>query len=120
MDLSRLHGKPVLVNLWASWCGPCRQEMPILQAADTRYGQRVQFVGVDTSDGAEAAAAFLTQVGVTYPQLADSDAMLLKHLRIPGLPVTVIIGADGAVVERHIGAFEARDLDAVLDRVANP
>ncbi|GAB3668680.1 hypothetical protein GCM10027596_39850 [Nocardioides korecus] len=120
MDLSRLHGKPVLVNLWASWCGPCRKEMPILQAAHTRDGQRVQFIGVDTADGAEVAAAFLTKVGVTYPQLSDIDATLVKHLRIPGLPVTVVIGADGAVVERHIGAFAARDLDSLLDRVANP
>lgn len=120
VDLSLVRGKPVLVNLWASWCGPCRKEMPILQAAYTRFGQRVQFVGVDTSDGADAAAGFLTKVGVTYPQLADSDAALLKHLRIPGLPVTVIIGTDGSVVERHIGAFETRDLTDLLNRVASP
>ncbi len=120
VDLSLVRGKPVLVNLWASWCGPCRKEMPILQAAYTRYGQRIQFVGVDTSDDAEVAAPFLAKVGVTYPQLADSDAALLKHLRIPGLPVTLIIGEDGSVVERHIGAFEARDLNDLLNRMASP
>lgn len=116
----RVRGKPVVVNLWASWCGPCRKEMPILQAAHARYGERVQFVGVDTADGAEVAAAFLTKVGVTYPQLSDADATLLKHLRIPGLPVTVVIGADGCLVERHIGALGARDLDVLLNRLVCP
>lgn len=117
VDLSLIRGKPILVNLWASWCGPCRKEMPILQTAYERFGQRVQFVGVDTSDSAEAAAAFLKNVGVSYPQLADSGAMLLEHLRIPGLPVTVLIGADGSVSARHVGGFQGKDLDVLLDHV---
>lgn len=119
VDLSRMRGKPVLVNLWASWCGPCRKEMPILQAAYHRYGARVQFVGLDTSDSAESAAKFLNETAVTYPQLADSDAVVLKRLRIPGLPVTVILRADGSVFDRHIGAFEKQDLEKLLDKVAN-
>ena len=114
IDLAQLRGKPVLINLWASWCGPCRDEMPILQAAYEKFGDQVQFVGVDTKDSAEAAAGFLVSVGVTYPQLADVDAGLLASLRIPGIPVTVILDSDGAVVEQRIGVFEADSLDSLL------
>lgn len=118
IDLSRMRGKPALVNLWASWCGPCRKEMPILQAAYHRYGDQVQFVGLDTRDSADSAAKFLHEVGVTYPQLADSDAVALKGLRIPGLPVTVILRADGSLYKQHIGAFKGSELETLLDKVA--
>ncbi len=119
VDLARLRGRPVVVNLWASWCGPCRAEMPILQAAYTKFGEQVQFVGVDTKDNAEPAADLLRSVGVTYPQLADVDAGLLASLRIPGLPVTVIVSPDGAIVEKHIGAFDGEDLDKVLTELVS-
>ena len=115
VELSVLGGKPVLVNPWASWCGPCRKEMPLLQAASSRHGDRVQFVGVDVRDDPHAAAAFLREVGVTYPQLADPHADLSKQLRIPGIPVTLILGRDGGVVDKHIGALDEESLDDLLD-----
>lgn len=59
--------RPVLVNLWATWCGPCREEMPRLQAAYERFGDRVAFVGVDTQDDPQAAGEFLDEVGLTWP-----------------------------------------------------
>jgi len=117
VDLDRLRGKPVLVNLWASWCAPCRKEMPVLLDADERFGDRVQFVGVDTQDAASPAAEFLQDFGVNYPQLADPDAELLKQLRIPGLPVTLILGPDGTVLDKHIGAFEGTTLEDLLEEV---
>jgi thiol-disulfide isomerase/thioredoxin len=64
---ARLGGRPVVVNLWATWCEPCRKEMPILQAADERSGARVQFLGVNTKERPEWAAEFLQEVKVTYP-----------------------------------------------------
>ncbi len=115
VDLSRVRGQLVLVNLWASWCGPCRKEMPVLQAAYERYGKQVQFVGVDTRDG-PPAIDYLQEVDVTYPQLADVNGDLLKQLRIPGIPVTLILGSDGSIVDKHIGAFEGSDLEDLLAR----
>lgn len=103
IDLRDLPGRPVLVDLWPTWCSPCRKEMPQLQAAYERFGDRVAFVGVDTQDYPEAAGEFLEEVGVTYPQLADPDAELLGFTRIPGLPVTLLLDADGVIVNRHIG-----------------
>jgi cytochrome c biogenesis protein CcmG/thiol:disulfide interchange protein DsbE len=85
VDLAAVGGRPVLVNLWASWCDPCLREMPLLQQAYAEYGGEVEFVGVDTKDRAEAAAAFLGTVDVTYPQLVDLDGALLRSTGVPGL-----------------------------------
>lgn len=117
IDLSAMRGRPVLVNLWASWCDPCREEMPLLQAASERYAQQVQFLGVDTKDASKPAAAFLADVGVTYPQLVDLDGDLLGHLRVPGLPVTVVLDADGRVTGKHIGELDPESIEDLLAEV---
>jgi thiol-disulfide isomerase/thioredoxin len=118
VDLSALGGRPALVNLWATWCGPCRDEMPLLQAAYTRHGDDVQFLGVNTQDTTEAAAAFLPDVGVTYPQVVDLDGKLLEHLRIPGLPVTVLLHPDGSIAGRHIGGLKPDTLEDLLAKAS--
>jgi cytochrome c biogenesis protein CcmG/thiol:disulfide interchange protein DsbE len=66
IDLSKLGGRPVVVNLWATWCGPCREEIPVLQDGYERYAGKVSFVGVDTKDSPEGAGGFLRDVGVSY------------------------------------------------------
>lgn len=105
-DVSSLGGKPTVINLWASWCGPCREEMPILQAVAESSDGDASFVGVVTRDDAASAASFLDAVGVTYPQLNDPEGGLLGELRSPGLPVTVVLRPDGSLLTTHIGPFE--------------
>lgn len=117
VDLQRLGGKPALVNLWASWCGPCRDEMPRLQEAYRAVGDQVAFVGVDTRDSGAAAAGFLEDVGTTYPQLADPSGKLLGFAHTPGLPVTLVLGADGKIVARHIGELDDDDIEELLGAV---
>lgn len=118
IDLSALRGRPVLVNLWATWCGPCRKEMPLLQATSKRYRSKVQFVGVNTRDGTRAAAAFLADVGVTYPQVVDLDGKLLAHLRISGLPVTVLLDANGRIAGKHIGELKPKSIQDLVAKIA--
>ena len=117
-NISELAGRPVLVNLWATWCGPCREEMPVLHDAYKQYAGEVAFVGVDTKDNPEAAAAFLREVGVTYPQLVDVDGRLLEHLGIPGLPVTVVLDERGRVATRHVGPLTDETVRELVDGVA--
>ncbi|WP_308222100.1 TlpA family protein disulfide reductase [Janibacter melonis] len=116
VDVSRLAG-PAVVNLWASWCGPCRKEMPMLAEAARRHPE-VQFVGINTQDRQEAAADLLTQAGVTYPQLVDVDAVVLADTRVPGLPVTLAVDADGKVVGRVIGELSSSELATLLDSLS--
>ena len=106
VDLSRLHGKPTLINLWASWCGPCRTEMPVLQRGHQTYRRSMTFVGVDTKDSARVAVSFLKEVGATYPELYDAEGRLLAQERIPGLPVTLLIDSKGELVDRHVGPLD--------------
>jgi cytochrome c biogenesis protein CcmG/thiol:disulfide interchange protein DsbE len=84
--------------------------MPILQAAHQRYGARVQFLGVNTKDRPEWAADFLQEVKVSYPQVVDSDGMLLNSLRLPGLPVTVVVDAHGDISGRQVGQISDQRL----------
>ncbi len=113
VDPARLGGSPVLVNLWASWCMPCQQEMPALQRACARYGRQERFVGVDTEDEPDSAKGFLAAVGVHYPQVID-DRGDLHHLGGTGIPATLILNARGRVVFTHRGQRRERDLAASL------
>ena len=100
---ARLGGSPVLVNLWASWCVPCQQEMPALQRAYALHGRQVRFLGVNTEDQRDSASDFLAAVGVHYPQVVDDRGDLLHRLGGTGLPVTLVLDASGRVVYSHRG-----------------
>jgi thiol-disulfide isomerase/thioredoxin len=104
VDLSSLHG-PLVVNLWAGWCGPCRQELPIYQRFHEKYDGRVDVLGIDYNDTQPGAALELVQqTGVTYPLLADPGSLLDGESplpRIPGLPMLVLVDADGVVVHQE-------------------
>lgn len=114
VDMAALGGGPVLVNLWASWCGPCRKEMPSLQAAFERHGAGMQFLGVDTEDDRDSAKDFLAAFGVHYPQVYDNDGALLHQVGGSGLPVTLILDRSGKVVYSKRGELKHADLTAAL------
>ena len=115
VDLSRLGGrKPVLVNLWASWCLPCQREMPRLEQTYRAYRDRLLVIGVDTEDDPNSARSFLTAVHATYPQVVDADGALRIQLHAVGLPVTVLIRPDGSIGYRRLGELHPADLRAAL------
>ena len=101
-------GGPAVVNFWGSWCGPCREEMPVLERFHKEYGDQVALVGVAIDTYPEAAADFAADKGVTYPSLLDGcgevDETELALGR--GLPQTIFVAEDGSIV-RHSGAFES-------------
>lgn len=101
---------PVLVNLWASWCAPCRSEMPRLQNAYAGAGGRLAFLGVDTEDSAADAAAFLRLTGVKYPNVFDPSGTLARQIGTAGLPVTLVVDRTGKVAYRHFGELKPADL----------
>ena len=87
--------RPAVLNLWASWCDPCRRELPVMQSLADRAGDRLAVVGVDTGDGREAAASFATDRGVTMPTLFDADRKLITALAGTALPITVFLDGHG-------------------------
>lgn len=119
VTLTRLPVRPFVVNLWASWCAPCRSEAPRLAAAAAAAGQQVGFLGVDTADARGAALAFLRRYGIGYPQLADPNSDTLHRLGAPGLPVTLAVNAAGRLVYQRIGEMSTGQLAAAL-HVADP
>jgi cytochrome c biogenesis protein CcmG, thiol:disulfide interchange protein DsbE len=92
--LAALRG-PAVINLWATWCPPCRTELPAMQRLADRAGDRLRVVGVDTGDGRDAAASFAADTGVGLPTLYDPDKTLMNELKRTALPVTVFLDAAG-------------------------
>lgn len=108
--LAGLRGRPMVINLWAQWCGPCRQEAPALRAIGEQLGDRVLLLGVDYADPRpELAIEFAHQAGWRHPQLVDADKTLAGPLRLIGPPVTLFVAADGRIVARHVGPFASPD-----------
>jgi cytochrome c biogenesis protein CcmG/thiol:disulfide interchange protein DsbE len=111
--LLELRGTPVVVNLWAAWCEPCRREMPRLSAAAATHTD-VQFLGVDTLDSREDAEDFIARYEVSFPSLFDPDAAIRTDLGSFGLPVTVFFDADGTQVAKVDGELSQSALDEHL------
>jgi len=104
--IALLKGYPVVVNLWASWCGPCRYEFPMLQELSARYGKRVAFLGIDTEDDADAAKTFLEEEPVPYPSYSDPDKGILDSLGgYGGLPDTAFYDRAGELVYLKQGQY---------------
>ena len=112
--LADFAGRPVVVNFWASWCVPCRKEMPALQAAAERLEGRVVFVGVNHQDGQSSAAEFEREVGVTYPSGYDPDGAVAREFGVVGLPTTVLVDARGRIVARSLGELTEDELDELV------
>ena len=102
--LAGLRGTPMVINVWAQWCGPCRAEAPFLAEAAGAYGERVDFLGIDFADPRpDLAITFADEAGWRYPQLVDADKSIAADLAIIGPPQTFFVSGDGRIVHRHVG-----------------
>jgi cytochrome c biogenesis protein CcmG/thiol:disulfide interchange protein DsbE len=116
--LAELRGQPVVINFWASWCQPCRQEAEVLQRFAQEYGPRgVAFVGVNVWDSGDKARAFLDEFGVTYLNGADSAGSAAVDYGLTGLPETYFVDRDGQLVRKFIGPVTERALRAAVEEL---
>jgi thiol-disulfide isomerase/thioredoxin len=106
-ELSEFHGKPLIINVWASWCGPCREEMASLERlAWLELARHFNLIGISTDDDPAQAQAWLNQSNATINQFIDTRLLMENMLGASRLPLTVLVGADGRVIDKIYGAHE--------------
>lgn len=115
-------GKPLVVNFWASWCGPCQMEMPDFEDKYQELGEEVQFLMINMTDGSretvDSASAFIAEKGYTFPVLYDTDSNAALTYGAYSLPTTYFIDADGYAVAQATGAIDADTLQQGIDLIA--
>lgn len=118
--LAELHGYPVVVNVWASWCGPCREEFPVLQKLSARYGKQVAFLGVNSEDSDDAAKTFLREAPLSYPSYTDPDKAIVAAIGpFLGFPETAFYDKSGRLVYLKHGPYpHTSELEADVRRYA--
>jgi cytochrome c biogenesis protein CcmG, thiol:disulfide interchange protein DsbE len=117
--LAELKGYPVVVNKWASWCGPCRFEFPFFQSQAAKRGDEVAFIGVDSNDSPDAAATFLEEFPLPYPSFSDPDGEIADLFDAREFPSTAFYDAQGELVYTRRGGYSSEDqLAADIDEYA--
>lgn len=111
--LADWRGRTVLLNLWATWCGPCRYEIPELETLHKRYASRgFEVIGVSVDEvGAEAVKSFVEEQKMTYPVVLDPEGKLANVLQTSMLPTSVLVDRNGKIVWKKVGAIEPQDLE---------
>ena len=112
--LAALKGRPAIVNFWASWCGPCRKEAPQISRLAASLHGRARLVGVDYSDAASGARAFIRAHHWTFPNLRDGSGRAGERYGLGGLPTTFVLDRNGAIVKRFVGPQTAATLLAAV------
>ncbi|MDQ3991899.1 MAG: TlpA family protein disulfide reductase [Actinomycetota bacterium] len=115
--LAELRGTPVLVNFWASWCGPCREEAPVLSAMARELEGEVQFLGVVMRDNRGGAEDFVREFDLPYPSLFDSGDQIRTRLGYLGQPITVLYDAEGELVFERVGVVSRQMLEPEIAAV---
>jgi cytochrome c biogenesis protein CcmG/thiol:disulfide interchange protein DsbE len=112
-------GKPSVVNIWASWCNPCRSEAPLLTAAHAEFGDQVDFIGVDVQDTQADAKDFIASFGLDFTHYFDRDRSVPEFYGGFGTPITFFFDRTGALVDTHLGVIDERALALGIDEIVN-
>lgn len=120
LDITKWRGHVVVINVWGSWCSPCRAEAPALaRAAEETRSKGVRFLGIDTRDSAGAARAFARNYSIRYPSLSDPDGAILMQysnlVPISAIPSTLVLDRQGQVAARVVGKVDYTTLRSLLD-----
>jgi cytochrome c biogenesis protein CcmG/thiol:disulfide interchange protein DsbE len=110
VTLAQLKGHPLILNFWATWCGPCKLEHPVLAWGAREFGREVQFLGVINEDTAENARPYLAENGAAYPQLLDTEGLVGVDYGISGVPETYFIDAQGVIREKYAMPIDPQTL----------
>jgi len=118
LHLASLKGKPMMLNFWASWCDPCKQEAPLLENTWQRtQSQGIVFLGIDFSDTQNNGLSFLRQYGITYPNVSDTNGAVAINYGVTGVPETFFIDRQGVIVQKVIGELTEQTLQKNLQLI---
>lgn len=115
VELTEFYGKPIIINFWASWCPPCKSEMPDFEAMYKKYGEDVHFVMINLTDGqretVESGASYVDTQGYTFPVYFDSDLNAANQYQVYSVPMTYFLDAEGYAIARASGAIDRSTLE---------
>lgn len=114
ISLESLRGKPVFLNFWATWCYPCRSEMPDLYDMYLKYDGQMQFLTINVQESANTVSKFMHENKYTFPVVLDKNGAVSNKYRVTGIPTTVILDAEGFVKVNHVGAMNASQMEAYI------
>ncbi|AKJ03017.1 cytochrome c biogenesis protein CcmG/thiol:disulfide interchange protein DsbE [Archangium gephyra] len=106
----QLKGRPMVINFWASWCGPCKMEHPVLEWGAREFGGQAQFLGVVFEDTEDNARQFLARMGASFPQLIDQNSGVAVAYGVAGVPETYFIDAQGIIRGKHVGPIDPESM----------
>ena len=115
--LSDLKGKPVVINFWATWCPPCKEEMPLLQRYASQYGEQMVLLGVDYAEQEPVVQEFVDTMGITFPILLDGDGSVSNLYFVRNYPTTFFVDAEGVVRAQHLGLLTEEMLQKYLKTI---
>jgi len=118
ISIHELRGRPLVINFWATWCGPCKEEIPMLQQAYER-SNRTNFQLIAVTDELQTTVRqFMAQGGMTFPVVFDQGGRAGSRYRVQAIPTTIFVDSEGVVVARHVGGLSAADIAEYLGRFA--
>ena len=120
VTLAEFFGKPIILNFWASWCGPCKMEMPEIQNFYEKYGENIHFLAVSVDDSVDTAKAFIETEGYTFPVYFDTTSMGAYTYGASSIPLTFFIDAEGNLTAYYMGAMSADILQQGVDMIYKP
>lgn len=117
VSLASLRGRPVVINFWATWCGPCQQEMPLLQAAHVQYGADLVVLGINFEEPNTLVEPFIADLGLSFPILMDADGRVKRLYRVRAFPTTFFLDTEGVIRYEHIGLLSEKQLAGYLEKL---
>jgi len=117
-SMEQFKGRPVVINFWASWCGPCKMEHPVLEWGAREFGDQAQFLGIVFEDTEDNARQFLSQMGASFPQLLDTHSGVAVAYGVAGVPETYFIDAQGIIQGKHVGPIDPQSLATWIKKLS--
>ena len=118
VTLGQFNGKPVILNFWATWCGPCKVEMPHLQDAHDSYSKaELTILAINYGEDSTAVLNFASDLGLTFRMLLDETAVVQSQYKVRGYPTTIFVNTDGTISHTHIGMLEPSMLTQEIDKL---